>query len=91
MKTDPLTKRIARALAGKGSRNYHEVLREVFPRDLYPNAMRPSSHGGPPGCAMAFGRALRRMNISKSFTEAGRGTLYLSHADAARWLVGGKS
>ena len=41
--------------------NYSAMLREVFPEAHFPKAHRISNNGGPPGCAMAFGRALRLM------------------------------
>ncbi len=37
------------------------MLAAVFPEKEYPKAYRISNNGGPPGCAMAFGSALRRM------------------------------
>lgn len=40
---------------------YTELMTSVFPSDVYPNAWNYSSNGGPPGCAMAFGRAIREM------------------------------
>lgn len=82
----PLKRRIALALGGKGHRSYHEVMRDVFPRDQYPKAMRYATGGGPPGCSMAFGRALREMGIIDHSTGPGHGTLYLSANDAAKWL-----
>ena len=39
--------------------SYADLMRAVFPEDLYPKAWRYSANGGPPGCAMAFGRALQ--------------------------------
>lgn len=45
--------------------DYHDLLRAVFPYEEWPNAWRYQSNGGPPGCAMAFGRALRRCNLSR--------------------------
>ena len=41
--------------------DYHELMRLVFPEKDYPRAFEYQSHGGPPGCAMAFGKALREM------------------------------
>lgn len=41
--------------------DYWDLLHAVFPRIEYPRAWEYSSNGGPPGCAMAFGRALREM------------------------------
>ena len=43
----------------------------VFPRKEYPKAWNYSTNGGPPGCAMAFGRALREMG----------GSVYVSRLD----------
>lgn len=40
---------------------YHDLMRQVFPADLYPRAMNTARQGGPPGCAMAFNAALTRM------------------------------
>lgn len=40
---------------------YSTMLRAVFPEAHFPKAHRISNNGGPPGCAMAFGRALREM------------------------------
>lgn len=41
---------------------YHTLLRRVFPYEEYPKAWRYSHNGGPPACAMPFGRALRELN-----------------------------
>ncbi len=41
--------------------DYHTLMGLVFPIEDYPGAWRCSMNGGPPGCAMAFGRALRQM------------------------------
>jgi len=38
----------------------------VFPESDYPNAWRYSCNGGPPGCAMSFGRALRELGMNRS-------------------------
>lgn len=40
---------------------YHSLIRAVFPTDKYPRAFNHSNNGGPPGCAMAFGSALREL------------------------------
>lgn len=45
---------------------YHELMRRVFPPEQYPKAWNYSSNGGPPGCAMVFGRALREMGGRRS-------------------------
>ena len=58
----PIKKRIEDALAGSGGTlEYHALLYQVFPRNEYPKSYRNSSNGGPPGCAMALGKALREM------------------------------
>lgn len=52
--------RIITALLVAGSEmRYHELMRKVFPPEKYPKAWNYQSNGGPPGCAMAFGKALR--------------------------------
>ena len=43
------------------TRDYRRMLELVFPLPEYPRAWRCSNNGGPPGCAIAFGRALRKM------------------------------
>jgi hypothetical protein len=48
---------------------YYDLMVKVFPEDQYPRAFEGRISGGPPGCAMAFGKALR---------EAG---LYRGHGD----------
>ena len=45
--------------------SYFELRRLVFPRDQFPRAWRYSLNGGPPGCAMAFGKALREMGLRR--------------------------
>ena len=60
--TVPLKERIATALKNAGgSMTYYELMVKCFPLDEYPNSWRYQSNGGPPGCAMAFGRALREL------------------------------
>ena len=64
MKSD-IHYRIKRALDGTGGRiTYHELMRRVFPENEYPKAYKGATKGGPPGCAMAFGAALREMGLS---------------------------
>lgn len=48
---------------GPGCLDYHTLLDRVFPPKHFPKARRCSSNGGPPGCAMAFGKALRELGI----------------------------
>jgi hypothetical protein len=57
----PIEQRIRAALNGRSSAPYHDLMLAVFPPEQYPNAYGRSSNGGPPGCAMAFNAALRRM------------------------------
>lgn len=74
----PTLKDRIRAALANGSRSYHEVMHEVFPDEHFPRAFRCSSNGGPPGCAMTFGRALREMGITEYHGgRAGRGKLSL--------------
>lgn len=60
-----IKERIAKAycaLAEYGGANYHELMEATFPSDRYPNAFNRATRGGPPGCSMAFNRALREMD-----------------------------
>ncbi len=77
----PIKKRIEDALIAAGGKlEYHALLWQVFPLDEYPASYRNSSNGGPPGCAMAFGKALREMVDTKvivdSWLDCGR-TIHL--------------
>lgn len=47
--------------ASGGQMEYYACMHVVFPEDKYPKAWRYQANGGPPGCAMAFGKALREM------------------------------
>lgn len=44
---------------------YHELMLAVFPVEQYPMAWRYSHNGGPPICAMAFGKALRKLGLMR--------------------------
>lgn len=73
----PIQDRIRKALESSGGvLEYHALLYQVFPAKDYPGALRNSSNGGPPGCAMALGQALRKMfenhEIHDSWHEYGR-------------------
>jgi len=68
MRPKPIKQRICEAYKALDTNHpkregvcYYALLRATFPDDQYPRAMRPSSNGGPPGCAMAFGLALRKI------------------------------
>lgn len=45
---------------------YRELMRAVFPEDQYPNAWRYQANGGPPGCAMSFGKAMKKLGLVRS-------------------------
>jgi hypothetical protein len=55
--------RIRAAMGTKRQMSYYDLMHAVFPQDQYPRAWNYQSNGGPPGCAMAFGAALRRMGM----------------------------
>lgn len=61
--------------------SYHELLELTFPPAEYPDAWHGRRDGGPPGCAMAFGRALREMRASIDHEE--RKILWIPPEDAA--------
>jgi len=60
MKT-PIKARILAAMAGRSQAPYYDIMQAVFPDAEYPRAWCHKADGGPPGCAMAFGAAVRRM------------------------------
>lgn len=61
-KPPPIRTRILAALGERrGEVPYDQLLRAVFPEDQFPNAFRYQSHGGPPGCAMSFRRAMNAL------------------------------
>ena len=45
----------------RGKMQYHDLMSAVFPIEDYPRAFRRAVQGGPPGCVIAFGRALREL------------------------------
>ena len=57
----PIARRVREAMAGRLDAPYYEILDLVFPENQFPRAFERSRNGGPPGCAMAFNQALRRM------------------------------
>ena len=79
----PLQARIVEALKTQPRQrmNYHSLMYALWPPEQHPKAWRYSSNGGPPGCAMAFGRALRQLQSAKmvweTHEEAGRGDILL--------------
>ena len=50
--------------------DYDALMARVFPPEDFPNAWRYSTRGGPPGCSMAFSRALREMKASVSYEDS---------------------
>lgn len=44
---------------------YFALMQAVFPEVEYPRAWRYSHNGGPPGCALAFGKALYQCNLQR--------------------------
>lgn len=62
MKSENKTElRIREVMGGNTSMQYHDLMEKVFPPEQYPKAYERSVNGGPPGCAMTFGAAIRRM------------------------------
>jgi hypothetical protein len=59
-KLPPIKERI-RAAYENGIKDYHQLIDKIFPKEHFPNAFRRRNAGGPPGCAMAFNRAIREM------------------------------
>lgn len=84
----PLQAKIVTLLSAQSRRrmNYHALMYALWPPEQHPKAWRNSSNGGPPGCAMAFGRALRQLQAARvvweSHQEAGRGDIGLTSANA---------
>lgn len=58
----PLKKRILYHY-GPGCRDYDTLMQRCFPIEVWPRAWRVATQGGPPGCAIAFGKALRELGI----------------------------
>ena len=83
MKLTPLQKRIVDALKKQHRQrmNYHSLMYELWPPDQHPKAWRHSSNGGPPGCCMAFGRALSQLTkkglVRERPERIGRGDICL--------------
>ena len=47
--------------------SYHELMRLCFPEDQFPNAFNYRAEGGPPACAMPFGRALNQLGLRRDW------------------------
>ena len=66
----PIKTRIQNAFKeGDYELSYHQLLGRVFPADDYPKAWRYSCNGGPPGCAMAFRKALNGMGMRGHYRD----------------------
>lgn len=76
MKRVPIADRIRAAMGGRTTQRYWDVLIEVFPHDQYPHAMNYQQNGGPPGCSMAFNKAVRLLGGTWSGMGAAR-TVYV--------------
>jgi len=69
-KRQPIKTRIREALTEAGGRMERvSLMHKVFPQDIYPKAWRYQTNGGPPGCTMAFGRAVRELRESSVVLE----------------------
>lgn len=62
--SERINERIVAALLGCSDHraSYYRLMELVFPPLEYPRAYRRSANGGPPGAAMALGKALRKMS-----------------------------
>ena len=60
----PIKQRILEGLAA-GLDSWYPLMDWVFPEEHFPNAMKMGNGGGPPGCVMAFGRALRQLGYRR--------------------------
>ena len=61
---------------------YSELMRAVFPEEQYPKAWRYQSNGGPPGCAMSFGKAMKQLGLVRS---RGRSGDVISKTEGCGW------
>ena len=52
-----------------GVTDYNLLMQACFPPETHPEAFGYPTRGGPPGCAMAFNRALSEMNGGYTFPE----------------------
>lgn len=65
MKKQKLHERI-RQIYDDGERSYHALMLAVFPPEECPRAWNYKTGGGPPGCVMVFGAALRRAGLRRT-------------------------
>ena len=64
--------RIREAMGENSSMGYHDLMQAVFPHALYPRAYRYKVDGGPPGCAMAFNAAIRKMGWWNNYNHGNK-------------------
>ena len=64
--TTSLKERILLARKESPRVSYHDLMLLVFPPFMYPRAWKRSCNGGPPGCCIAFGKALRELGIRRN-------------------------
>jgi hypothetical protein len=70
--------------ANGGRMSYCDLLDAVFPVAEYPDSRRHSSNGGPPGCAMALGRALREVGCYETGLHDGGSRMVVLAADGRK-------
>ncbi len=77
--------RITAALKANGGKMKYAELRDAtFPTDQYPRAFNYQSNGGPPGCQMAFARAMKQLLSNQRVSQTSlKGEHYLN---ATVWL-----
>jgi hypothetical protein len=87
-KLPPLKERIAAAIKANAptsatpwKMDYYACLHAVFPHEHFPKAFRYQQNGGPPGCAMAFGRAIREMRAHEWRDDDGSRWVALPRGD----------
>lgn len=61
-----------------GPMRYRDLLAAVFPYEEWPRAWRYQSNGGPPGCAMVFGKAIRELQSDGMVIDSNPRTYHLS-------------
>lgn len=58
-----LNTRVLAAFGNERTIGYYDLMYAVFPQEHYPKAYNRSSNGGPYGCCMALGRAIRELDL----------------------------
>lgn len=73
--------RITAALKANGGKMQYAELRDAtFPTEQYPRAFNYQSNGGPPGCQMAFARAMKQLLSNQRVSVTGQSkNHYLNH------------